>query len=495
VTRKTKTRVLAATVAVFLVAHGWIGFGFQPKMSDTRLYAMYAFLFESAARTGQSPYDAYESSRRDSNRAYNRPAPQFDEITIEYPPLALELLRAAFAFVADSSGTRVLHQNDIDEWTQGFRHLYFFMHAVVLILATLWLRRHGFACTWGLAVGTVAGVVLLYVLYDRLDLCLGFLLLAALAALVTGHRYLAMMALAAAVNLKLVPVLLVPLFLLGALPESVLTNGRLGRASLRAMARALMAFAASGLAIVLPFRLAWGPRVWDFLAYHGKRGLQIESTWSSLLLLAAKLGYPAKIEHVFGADEVVGPGTPTLAKASVVVMLGVLFMIYAIVWRSIRRASPEDSVQNPATSRLTLAEQRPQLFVWGSFAVLSAAMATSKVFSPQYLCWFLPALLLVEPARRIRESIPLVVFLVACGLTTLVYPVLWSEMVRASMKEGQVVIFLPTLRATLLVLGRNSIWVAFCVLALIQLRSANVVAQAVSAPGATTIRKSRRHRR
>jgi hypothetical protein len=122
-------------------------------------------------------------------------------------------------------------------------------------------------------------------------------------------------------------------------------------------------------------------------------------------------------------------------------------------------------------------------------------MATSKVFSPQYLCWFLPVLLLVEPPRRVREAVPSAVFLVVCGLTTLVYPVMWTEVFRAIIEQGRIVIFLPTLRATLLMLTRNMIWLSFCIIALVQLRSAKAVVEALPAPSVPGSRRSRRRKR
>jgi hypothetical protein len=494
VSKGTIPRLLVITILVFLAAHAAIAFAYRPHLSDTDLYASYAFVFDDAQRVGRSPYDHYELQRRLANQARGQAAPRADEVTVEYPPLALELLRAPLAFVArDAVGTRGRGVNDTADWTSGFRCLYFLLHAAVIVAAVAWLRRRGFACGWGLAVGTAAGVILICVLYDRLDLCLGLALLGALGALLTGHRYLAMAALAVAVNLKLVPIFLLPLFVLGALPATVLTKGILSRRSLRAGFWAVAAFAATGLATFLPFRVAWGPRVLDFLAYHGQRGFQIESTWSSILLLAARLGYPAQVVHVYGADEVVGPGTATLAKASVVVVVALVLAAYGCLWRALKR-SPPAAAAVPAAP-LTLAEQRPQVFVWGSFAVLAAAMTASKVFSPQYLCWFLPALLLTQRPGRGREGLPFAVFLLACGLTTMVYPVLWNEVFRATMRHGQLTISLPTLRATLLMLGRNATWIAFGVLAVLQMRTARPVAEAPAAPRLSQPRQRRRQRR
>jgi len=111
----------------------------------------------------------------------------------------------------------------------------------------------------------------------------------------------------------------------------------------------------------------------------------------------------------------------------------------------------------------------PQLFVWATFAVLTMAMAGSKVFSPQYLCWFLPAFLLVEPPCGWRAALAPLVFLLTCFLTTLVFPVLWGEVVRPISAE-QNLFALPTLRVTLLLVGRNLLWVGFGVLAVLHMQ-------------------------
>ena len=488
------SKLFLGTILVFVVVHAWIAFGYTPAVSDTNRYAMYAFMMDKAERNGRTPYDEYESSQRATSRAHGLPTPRADEMTVEYPPLALAMLRAPLAFVdRDAGGMRGRIQRDWDDWTRGFRGLYFFAHASVLLGMAVWQRRRGAACTFGLAVSTLAGLALLYVLYDRLDLALGLVLLGALAALLSGHRYLALAMLAVAVNLKLVPIFLLPLFVIGALPATALTQGLPNRSSLPAAARATAGFAATGLAMFLPFRLAWGPRVWDFLAYHGQRGFQIESTWSSVLLLAARFGYPARVERGYGADELAGPGSATLAKASVVVVLGLVLVAYAVLGWALRRSrSAHETV--PA-SRRTLAEEQPQLFVWGSVAVLAAAMVAAKVFSPQYLCWFLPLLILIDRPGRARDTIPFVVLLAACGLTALVFPVLWHEVIRGSLRDGKTISLLPTLPATLLMLTRNVLWIGFAGLALRQAWALRAPAPAAPPPSPSPARRRRRHRR
>jgi hypothetical protein len=296
--------------------------------------------------------------------------------------------------------------------------------------------------------------------------------------------------LAVAVSLKLVPIFLLPLFLLGVLPGTTFSDVLLSRRTLRIGLLAGLVFAATGLAVFLPFRLMWGPRVWHFLAYHSQRGFQIESTWSSALLVAAQLGYPAQVTHIFGAEEVVDSGVAILAKLSILVVLAVVGMAYWLIWGALRNRRVEDSASGG-----TLAQQNPQIFVWGAFAMLALAMAGSKVFSPQYLCWFLPSLLLVERPRDRSAAVPLVIFLLVCGLTTAVFPGFWDEAVRVSgIAQGKIIILLPTLRVTLIILARNFVWIAFCIFAIIQLRAARPMVEAATVPDTSPIRRRRHHR-
>jgi hypothetical protein len=481
-----------AVLALFLVSHTWLALAYLPKASDALLYSLYAFVIKDAARLGRSPYDHFEASKRQAAQGAGMPPPRSDQVTLEYPPLALGLMLAPLPFVPkNAAGIPGIEQNDASDWRHGFRLLYFSVHALVVGGMVWWLSRRKFPWYVGLFVSTLSGIVLGYVLYDRLDLWLGLAVAGGLAALVTGHRYVALALLAVAVNFKLVPVVLLPLFVLGTLPASVLAEGFVNRRALKVCVVGCTAFVAACIAVFLPFRLMWGSRVWDFLSHHSQRGFQIESTWSSLLLLAGHLGYPIRMAHSFGANGLEGPGLSFLSKASSLVALAIVGLAYWLILRALMRRRAEAAVQ--ATHGQTLAGSHPQLFVWGAFAVVAFAIASSKVFSPQYLCWFLPCFLLVEPPRDARAAAPLAVFLLVCGLTTIVFPVLWSEVVRPVSLVENTPVLLPTVRVTLVMLARNLLWIGFCALAIIQLR--RTALPLLTAPPPPPSRTRKRYRR
>jgi hypothetical protein len=461
---KKSKRSTAIWVAIlfFLMVRAWTAFGYRPLVSDTTLYAFYGFVAHESTRVHKSPYDPYETLRRGLNQTFKLPGPRQDEVAIEYPPLALGLFVLPARLVPENlagTGLRGNGPDDYDRWSRQYRKLYVIAEMVTVLGMLWWLRQRNLGSAWGLVVGTVGGILLASLLCDRLDLWLGLLLLAAASALVSGWRYLALALLAVAANLKLVPILVLPLFVLGALPA--------GRRAWRAAAEASAAFVGVGLAVFLPFRAAWGPRAWDFLAFHGERGLQIEATWSSLLLTAAQLGFPAQVVHEHGSGTLVAPGARFLAQASTLVVLATTAAVTWWYWRATTRPGPADA--SPPSKETTLAEREPQRFVWALLAVLALAAAGSKVFSPQYLCWFLPLFLLVDTPRSWRTAWPVIAFVVACVLTMIVFPFLWDEM-EYVVSPSPLTLRLPSLRATLTNLSRNIVWIAFGVGAVLAMR-------------------------
>src|SRR5206468_2207516 len=91
-----------------------------------------------------------------------------------------------------------------------------------------------------------------------------------------AHWLVAFAVLAAAVNFKLVPVVLGPVWVIGALPAALgpdlLRRRALGPVGLRAAALAALV-----VAIFAPFYVTDGPDTLNFLTYHAGRGLEVGS--------------------------------------------------------------------------------------------------------------------------------------------------------------------------------------------------------------------------
>lgn len=141
------------------------------------------------------------------------------------------------------------------------------------------------------------------------------------------------------------------------------------------------------------------------LTYQRRRGLQCESLTALPLLWLRHLhlgGY--RTQFRYGAWEVTGPHVATLAAATSVAFGAGLLALLVHHGRLLRH----DGTAGAAA--LT------------SVAVLLLALATNKVFSPQYLLWLLGVLAaaaVLDPVAW-RPFVPWA--LLACGLTAVAFP-------------------------------------------------------------------------
>jgi hypothetical protein len=260
-------------------------------------------------------------------------------------------------------------------------------------------------------------------LYERLDLLLAALILLALVLLLSRLHYAwSFTALALAVNFKLVPLVLAPVWVLGSLPgEERLALFR---------PRVLAAVAARSLLLLgliagcfLPFYLWDGARSLGFLHYHQARGLEIGSTYSSLLLALHALGHPVEAYHAYGSMSLRSSLSPVLVALSPWLTAGLLLIATALLVVHCRRLAGGGA---RALSCTRLAQVHPLTFICATLLFLMVLVAASKVFSPQYLLWLAPLVSLV-PFRRIGKRLFLGSFILTCVLSTVLFPFLYAQ--------------------------------------------------------------------
>ena len=134
----------------------------------------------------------------------------------------------------------------------------------------------------------------------------------------------------------------------------------------------------------------------EYLQFHKLRGLQIESLYSSLVMLSGK---PFEIYHQFGGYNIRSSLTPYFVQLSQwIVVSGVVFICGLFLWRVLRYGSDL------------------KLFIETIVLVLLFSITFSKVFSPQYLLWVFPFIGLLD--RR-----DMCLFGGIAMLTTLIFPV------------------------------------------------------------------------
>ena len=289
----------------------------------------------------------------------------------EYPPLAQPL----FAFVHALPGG----------YEHAFRWTMVSFGAAALVLLVLSLASVGASRLRMVVAALAAGVAPLVtgpIFLNAYDLWPAFLTAAALLAFVRHKERATYVLLALAVAAKVYPVVLVPIVL-------VETWDRGGRDWVR---RGLVWFVGTLVLVHLPFAVT-GPGGLRFSYWSQlRRGLEVESLAGSLFLAVQRLG----IHHVDlragrpGSTNVAGSLADAVGTLSSLVGLAAVLLV---VWLCLRRRV------EPLTA---------------AAAAVVGFVVFGKVFSPQYVDWFVP----LVPAAGAAAS---ALLLGALGLTRVVF--------------------------------------------------------------------------
>jgi hypothetical protein len=356
----------AAAVAVALFVGSWWGLhhGFYKhrQIIDTPVYQYYG----DAIWNGNLPYR---------------------DFAVEYPPGALPM------FAVPGLAKTGENQDVTTGFRRTFETLMWLSGVAALLAMAVGLRalrasrRHvwlalGFAALAPLALGSVV--------LSRFDLWPAALVVAALAALLSGRFRLGSGLLGVAISVKLYPAVLVPVAVAYA-----------WRREGRREALACLGVAAAAVAVVFAPFVALAPRgVWHSVTVQLTRPLQIESLGSALLLAAHHAwGYGVTMESSHGSQNLAGHRAHLVAVVSTVLQVAALVAVWTVFARG------------PATR---------ERFVRASAAALVAFVGFGKVFSPQFLIWLIPVVPLVRGRRGLVASGLLGVALV---LTQIWFPV------------------------------------------------------------------------
>jgi uncharacterized membrane protein len=154
---------------------------------------------------------------------------------------------------------------------------------------------------------------------------------------------------------------------------------------------------------VLPFAAA-GPKILTFLQYHQHRGIEIGSFAAGGVFLAHLLfKTPVLMVFNYGAFHLISPLSTVLLKIIPWTAAVLLSLTMFWSWRQFR-------------ADITLYKAvRFETLLIALTAVLLAFIITNKVFSPQYMIWFLPLVPLLP-----RRHLPL--FGVVFVLTGILFP-------------------------------------------------------------------------
>lgn len=338
----------------------------------------------------------------------------YRDLPIEYPPLAWWTMATPRWLSSEPFRAEHVPAGLVPVFAQAYTRTFRALMALADVLSFLacWslARRHRpeaqGAMLWAYVLVTALQP---HVIYDRLDMGLLMLLLGWWWASDRADdslfwRSLSCALLGAGVAYKLIPLVIVPVVVTQSLRDMVSLPRR------AAIGRWGVPYLALSAVIGLPFAYHYavaGPGVFDLFAYHGERGLEIESVGASVLLMLQPLGLVYECAHGSGSINLVGPGADTLARLSTPLLVLVVAYGCRRVWCD--RADDSSTGQR-----------------WGIWSVL-AAVVVSKVISVQYMLWTLPLLVLlgldVLDTRRWLGLVASAVLMAA--LSTAIYPYLF----------------------------------------------------------------------
>ncbi len=250
----------------------------------------------------------------------------------------------------------------------------------------------------------------------RYDALPAFLTILAIHQYLKGHEKSAWTVLACGVMTKVYPVLLAPLFLLTSF------SGKSHKFK-DALSGSLIFLGVPAL-ILSPFLILAGGKSLQPFLYNLERGIQLESTYASLLLFThSALGLPVRIVFPFRAYEVLSPLSSTLSSLAMPIMLMLQFGLYLLYFGYLHRSN-RDNIQGD--------HEHASLLV--RFCLLStlAFLLSYKVFSPQFLAWLFPLVALHKRQSERAEKNITATFIVACGLTQIIFPLAYDHLVAMS---------------------------------------------------------------
>lgn len=183
---------------------------------------------------------------------------------------------------------------------------------------------------------------------------------------------------------------------------------------LAASRRANLLWGAAAVAVLglLAFLPVASAMVGDVLGYHLDRGLQIESTWATPLLVAGSAGAPVLPSYSYGAHHMEAAVAPLLKTLASLAALAALGGGTWLSWRAGREP-----------------ERHARAAIEGSFVTLLLLLATGSVFSTQYVLWVLAlgAAACCAPGTRLRA--PALLLLPITVLSQAGYPFLYDRLV------------------------------------------------------------------
>jgi uncharacterized membrane protein len=318
----------------------------------------------------------------------------YKDFLVEYPPGVLPFILLPRLVASDEVTYRLFYMLGI-----------ILIDLLGLFLLGYYVRKHGFSQRFRFAVNmiyTALPAIIMLVAYQRMDFILAVLVLTSVILLDSGRRMAAWSVLGLGVAVKLFPVVLAPVYLISAYRQKMLKKDILF---------GIPAAIATVAVVWIPFIMVAGQNFFVFLKYHGQRGIQAESFYSTFLFVAYKMGYQIKTRFSFGSWNIESSLSPVLAGGSFLVM--VILLVYVLL-HCFRISQNEDWDLGDIPRMAAL--------------MILAFIIGGKVLSPQFLLWCMPLVIIClkedYPVRITVWTVTGLIFVMSYCIFPLLYKAL-----------------------------------------------------------------------
>jgi hypothetical protein len=348
--------LVVISIVLFVLTRSYILFVLRPQMPDTQIYFFYAV---QEVDLHQTPYQK--------------------EFQVEYPPLSLWTMYVP-RILDEGTITNLQDPQQLTpawiDYERGFRGMMFLCDLTSFVILFLIVRnRSPQLVGWAAIFYTITTAILGHLLYDRLDVGLLMLLVLGVYSWTRSFKEsrcsiawsgAAYILVGLGISFKIIPVLSVP-FLLW-------SDFHSPRRTIRLLTVLPALLIGAGLPFLIQYTTSgWG--VFDLFKHHAEREIQIESLYSSLMIIASAFGWQTFVSYSDGAYNLSGNLSNFMKLLSEILLLG--FLAAMGVWALLR------------WSRYS----RRDAYCFSCY-VIPATVILSNVLSPQYFIWAFPLLLL-----------------------------------------------------------------------------------------------------
>ncbi|UOY07807.1 hypothetical protein L0P88_04460 [Muricauda sp. SCSIO 64092] len=398
----------------------------------------------------QSDIEYYATIGYQSLTAKEKGLTIYDITSLEYPPLAVAFLYTPNYLIWDTS---LPFTSYLDLYIKSYRGILCFIDFanftfLLLIIRRLYLNENTYISYLFLGgiLYLLSTVIFIDLIYDRLDMVLLFLITVCFYFQIQGRLLLSAFFLSIGICFKLIPLLLLPIWTLGWLSnfDCRIIDFKCFK-QYTFVLKSLWYLIIFSLGILGSCYWVYGSYAFSFLGYHGNRGIQIESLYSTIIQLIGLFGLSYELETSFGSQNVVSIVSPFISKLSFFIIffgcMGVFFKIFQFL--SNKRVK----------SSSCIASTKPVIIGTGYLLTLLFFLIGSKVLSTQYFLLPISFIAILFPNKHYGIGL---LWLFILLLSIIIFPYLYDSDIisKSAIKLGK-----PSLLGTLLLSSRNGMLV------------------------------------